>query len=97
MLLWQVEEHLGGGGGEHGGHSEMSHSGLHTLFSMFLRQVAEHVGGGGEHGGHSGISHSGSQTLFWMFLRQVAGHSTAGSAWTLEELSGSRPDSGVAS
>ena len=47
IFLWQVDEQVGGGGGEQGGHSETSHSGLHKLFAMFLRQVSEQVGGGG--------------------------------------------------
>lgn len=55
MFLLQVEEHVGGGGAEQGGHSATLHSGEQMLFLMFLLQVAEHVGeGGGEHGGHSG-------------------------------------------
>ena len=64
----------------HGGHSGRLHSGLHTWFRMFLRQVGEQVGGccagggGGTQGGHSGTSHCGLHKLFLMFRRQVEEH-----------------------
>jgi len=47
MFLLQVAEQVGGGGGggEQEGHSGTLHSGLHTWFLMFLKQVEEQVGG----------------------------------------------------
>lgn len=44
MFLVQVDEQVGGGGGEQVGHSGTLHSGEQMLFLMFLRQVLEHVG-----------------------------------------------------
>lgn len=44
MFLLQVAEHVGDGGGEHGGHSGTLHSGEQMLFLMFLKQVDEQVG-----------------------------------------------------